>query len=263
MPEWTEDDSATFREIAEVAVPRRREMMATILSLVPFAAGDPLPHRRARVGRRLAGRGAADDISPRDADSRSTARRRCATRRRRRAWRRSAIARAWRAFDLAALDWWDRMFGADLVVSSLCLHHLNDAKKQYLYKAVAERLSARGALLIADLVEPLHPASRRLAADEWDAQRAGAGRRARRARAVRAFRRRQVEPLSVSRPGGSPLGAVPSSRLAEARGVRGGGVLLDVRGTRRLRRLQVGWAPASGCNVSTATSGGQLIRTGT
>ena len=46
------------------------------------------------------------------------------------------------AFDLAALDWWDRMFGADLVVSSLCLHHLNDAKKQYLYKAVAERLSA-------------------------------------------------------------------------------------------------------------------------
>src|SRR5216684_6814607 len=73
------------------------------------------------------------------------------------------------AFDLASLDWWDRMFGADLVVSSLCLHHLNDAKKQYLYKAAADRLSTRGALLIADLVDPQHRALRRLAADRWNA----------------------------------------------------------------------------------------------
>jgi trans-aconitate methyltransferase len=73
------------------------------------------------------------------------------------------------AFDVTALDWWDRMFGADVVVSSLCLHHLNDAKKQYLYKAAAERLSSRGALLIGDLIEPQHPVSRRLAADQWDA----------------------------------------------------------------------------------------------
>src|SRR5262245_13482877 len=81
-----------------------------------------------------------------------------------------------RAFDAATLDWWDVMFGADLVVSSLCLHHLNDAKKQYVYKAAADRLSPRGALLIADLIEPMHPAARRLAADEWDSSaRAQAG----------------------------------------------------------------------------------------
>jgi tRNA (cmo5U34)-methyltransferase len=61
------------------------------------------------------------------------------------------------------------MFGADLVVSSLCLHHLNDAKKQYLYKAAAERLAPGGALLIADLVDPQHRAARALAADRWDA----------------------------------------------------------------------------------------------
>jgi trans-aconitate methyltransferase len=73
------------------------------------------------------------------------------------------------AFDVAALDWWDRMFGVDLIVSSLCLHHLNDARKQYLYKAAAERLLPRGAFLIADLVDPQHPAARRLAADQWDA----------------------------------------------------------------------------------------------
>jgi tRNA (cmo5U34)-methyltransferase len=73
------------------------------------------------------------------------------------------------AFELDTLDWWDLMRASDLVVSSLCLHHLNDAKKQYLYKAIAERLTARGALLIADLVEPAHPAARLVAADSWDA----------------------------------------------------------------------------------------------
>jgi tRNA (cmo5U34)-methyltransferase len=74
-----------------------------------------------------------------------------------------------RAFDVASLDWWDQMFGADLVVSSLCLHHLNDAKKQYLYKAIADRTSTRGVLLIADLIEPMHASARQVAADEWDA----------------------------------------------------------------------------------------------
>jgi tRNA (cmo5U34)-methyltransferase len=58
------------------------------------------------------------------------------------------------AFDLSALDWWDRMFGADVVVSSLRVSALNDAKKQYLYKAVADRLSPRGVLLVADRFEP-------------------------------------------------------------------------------------------------------------
>src|SRR6185295_3334499 len=71
-------------------------------------------------------------------------------------------------FDLQTLDWWDLMFGADLVVSSLCLHHLNDAKKRYVYKATADRLSGRGAFLIADLVDPTDPAARRVAAEAWD-----------------------------------------------------------------------------------------------
>src|SRR5260221_4924578 len=36
MADWTEQDSATYRDIAGVAVPRRDEMMATLLSLAPF-----------------------------------------------------------------------------------------------------------------------------------------------------------------------------------------------------------------------------------
>jgi tRNA (cmo5U34)-methyltransferase len=66
----------------------------------------------------------------------------------------------------------------DLVVSSLALHHLNDAKKQYFYKAAADRLSPRGALLIADLVDPQQPATR-----------AAAGTRLRSSRPRRSVRR--------------------------------------------------------------------------
>ena len=62
-----------------------------------------------------------------------------------------------RAFDPAALDWWDVMRGADLVVSCLALNTLNDAKTQYLYKAAAERMSKRSGLLIADAIQTAQP----------------------------------------------------------------------------------------------------------
>ena len=55
---------------------------------------------------------------------------------------------------LKTLDWWDVMFGADVVLAWMCVHRLNDAKKQYLYKAVADRLSPRGLFVIADRLEP-------------------------------------------------------------------------------------------------------------
>lgn len=61
------------------------------------------------------------------------------------------------AFDVTGLDWWDRMFGADVVMSAFGLNGLNDAKKRYLYKAAADRLSPRGGLLIADDVVVQHP----------------------------------------------------------------------------------------------------------
>jgi hypothetical protein len=61
------------------------------------------------------------------------------------------------AFDVTALEWWDRMSGADLVVSAFGLNRLTDAKKQYLYKAAADRVSVRGALLVADRVAAQHP----------------------------------------------------------------------------------------------------------
>jgi len=167
MTEWSENDSSVYREIADIAVPRRDEMSRTLVAAVPFAADEPI-----RIVELGSGEGhlsaALFEAFPQSTitalDGSESMRAQTAARLAKFGDR----ARV-RAFELASLDWWDVMFGADVVVSSLCLHHLNDAKKQYLYKAAADRMSARGALLIADLIEPMHASARKVAADEWDA----------------------------------------------------------------------------------------------
>jgi tRNA (cmo5U34)-methyltransferase len=167
MTGWTEEDSRAFLDIAAVAVPRRLEMLATTISLVPF-----LPAEAPRIVELGAGDGrlasALLDCFPEAtlvALDGSESMRKEAGGRLARFGDRARVA----PFDLETLDWWEVIFGADVVVSSLALHHLNDAKKQYVYKAVADRISERGALLIADMVEPSHEAGRALAADAWDA----------------------------------------------------------------------------------------------
>ncbi len=165
---WTEQDSQLYRDIADVAVPGRQELMATLVAAVPFAAEEPVKilelgsgdGRLAEALLTVFPRATLTALDGSESMRRETAARLAPF------GDRARVA----AFEVAALDWWDRMFGVDLIVSSLCLHHLNDAKKQYLYKAAAERLSVRGVLLIADLIDPQHPALRRLAADQWDAQ---------------------------------------------------------------------------------------------
>jgi trans-aconitate methyltransferase len=163
---WTEADSSLYREIADIAVPRRDDMIRALIATVPFSADDAI---------RIVELGSGDgELAVRLLDTfpqatitaldGSESMRKITEFRLEPFGRRARV----RAFDLASLDWWDQMFGADLVVSSLCVHHLNDAKKQYLYKAVADRISPRGALL-PDLIDPMHASARRVAADEWDA----------------------------------------------------------------------------------------------
>jgi tRNA (cmo5U34)-methyltransferase len=164
---WTDADSSTYRQIADIAVPRRDEMTRALVGAVPFAGDDAiriieLGSGEGELAARLLGAFPRATITALD----GSASMRTVTEFRLEPFGDRARVRA---FDVASLDWWDQMFGADLVVSSLCLHHLNDAKKQYLYKAVADRTSAHGALLFADLVEPMHASARRVAADEWDA----------------------------------------------------------------------------------------------
>jgi tRNA (cmo5U34)-methyltransferase len=167
MTAWTEKDSSTYRAIAQVAVPQRQDMMAALVAAVPFGPEEPVKILELGSGEGLLAEALLNHFphATLTALDGSESMRQEATARLRDYGDRARVA----AFDVAALDWWDRMFGVDVVVSSLCLHHLNDARKRYLYKAAADRLSPRGALLMADLVDPQAPALRRLAADGWDA----------------------------------------------------------------------------------------------
>lgn len=164
---WSEANSETYTAIADVAVPRRGEMLATLLAAVPFSPDDAFGVIELGCGDgRLAE--ALLDAFPSATLVALDGSEHMRTLTTKRLWRFGERASV-RAFALDTLDWWDLMFGADLVVSSLCVHHLNDAKKQYLYKAIAGRLSARGALLVADVVEPMHSQARNAAAEAWEA----------------------------------------------------------------------------------------------
>jgi trans-aconitate methyltransferase len=167
VSEWTEDDSATYAAIADVAVPRRREMMGALIAAIPFARDEPFRIVELGSGAGLLAETLLDTFPAATilALDGSEVMRRAATARTARFGARAKV----RTFELDTLGWWDLMLGSDLVVSSLCLHHLNDAKTQYLYKAVASRVSPRGALIVADLIDPMHSVARDLAADAWDA----------------------------------------------------------------------------------------------
>jgi tRNA (cmo5U34)-methyltransferase len=166
MSAWTEQDTTLFTEIADVAVPRRQEMLATLVAAVPFGRDEPIRIVELGSGDGRLAEALLDTFSAATfvALDGSESMRAAAGVRTARFGGRASV----RPFALDTLDWWDVMFGADLIVSSLALHHLNDAKKQYLYKAAAERLSERGVLLVADVVDLGHPAAQYLAAEAWD-----------------------------------------------------------------------------------------------
>ncbi len=166
MSGWTEEDSAAYRAVARIAVPRRSEMLRTLVDTVPFGRDEAI--RIVEIG---SGEGLLADAlltafpaaTLVGLDGSSSMRAEMLER-----TAKFGVRAKVRDFSLEALDWWDVMFGADLIVSSLCLHHLNDTKKQYLYKAAADRMSERGAFLVADIVDPPGDRSRLAAADLWD-----------------------------------------------------------------------------------------------
>ncbi|HYF63170.1 MAG TPA: class I SAM-dependent methyltransferase [Herpetosiphonaceae bacterium] len=72
-------------------------------------------------------------------------------------------------FDLADDSWRDPGMALHAVVSSLAVHHLDDAGKARLFRDVYAMLAPEGVLVIADVVRPATPAAWSAAADAWDA----------------------------------------------------------------------------------------------
>lgn len=163
---WTEDDSRVYRSLAAVAVPRRDEQIATLLTLAPFGRDAEATIVELGCGEGLLARSLLTAF-PRarylGLDGSASMRETTAARVR----EFGARARVG-GFELFADAWLTEVDGADLVVSSLCLHHLDDAGKRDAFRAIRPRLSKRGALIIADLVEPARPEPLELYAETWN-----------------------------------------------------------------------------------------------
>ena len=75
-----------------------------------------------------------------------------------------------RDFDLGNADWLPALDGAGVVLSSLVIHHLDDAEKQTLFGQVRKRISVGGAFLIADIVHPGRPEVNSMFARSYEAE---------------------------------------------------------------------------------------------
>jgi tRNA (cmo5U34)-methyltransferase len=160
--EQREDDWALYRRLAPAAVPMRAEQIATLLSLIPFGVDEAFDVLDVGCGEGHLSASLQScypnaRVVALDGSSEMLAR---------------AAARlddaVLRPFALESTEWWPVIDDKNVVVSSLCLHHLDDSGKRRLFSEIAARLSRRGALLIADLVEPQRPEARDLFEATWD-----------------------------------------------------------------------------------------------
>jgi tRNA (cmo5U34)-methyltransferase len=165
--QWSEQNSATFIDLAELFVPARTEQIATLLDLIParpdenftvvelasgegvlaqailerfphcyYIALDGSPSMRERMGQRLSAFQDRLDIRP---------------------------------FELAEHDWHKTLPETlRCVVSSLSVHHLSDAGKRQLFRDMFARLAPGGALLLADIIKPANQQIARLFARQYD-----------------------------------------------------------------------------------------------
>lgn len=163
---WSEEESALYRELAAGAVPARAEQIATLLALIPRRASDPFRVLELGSGQGMLGYAVLETF-PRarlHALDGSVSMREEASRRLAPFEDRCSIT----AFDLSSTEWHHALGGVDVVLSSLCLHHLDGEKKRLLFAEVHRRLASDGALLVADLVEPQRAEARELFASSWD-----------------------------------------------------------------------------------------------
>jgi len=163
---WDEEASQVYRDIAAVAVPRRAEQIAALLTLAPFGREEAPRLVELACGEGLLGEALLEAFpcaTYLGLDGSKSMREHTAGRLARFGSRATVDA-----FDLFASDWHAKTDGAGLIVSSLCVHHLSDSGKRGLFAALAPRLSPRGALLLADLVQPARAEPLELFAETWN-----------------------------------------------------------------------------------------------
>ena len=163
---WGEEDSAVYRALAEVAVPRREEQLATLLCLLPFGKDDAFRIVDLGCGEGVleyAALSAFPNATALALDGSESMREHA-----------MGLLKPFneradvRHFALESDEWRGELEGADCVVSSLVVHHLTDDGKQELFREAYSRLSDGGALMLIDCVQPMRTEGVNLFADTYD-----------------------------------------------------------------------------------------------
>lgn len=165
-PVWNEDDSDVYRRLAPVAVPSRVRQLATVATLLPFDSTDDFSIVEIGCGEGLLGHTLAEmfpNAGITELDG-SASMREATARRLAPYGDRIRV----NSMDLAADGWSVHLDGADAVVSSLVIHHLDGPGKKRLFEDIGRLTSERSALVVADLVEPTGPQALELFASSWD-----------------------------------------------------------------------------------------------
>lgn len=163
---WTSKESDIYRQLSAIAVPARADQIATLLSLLPFNKDDTFHTVELASGEGRLSHAILDafpNATVLALDFEDSMRTETASRLAQFSGRGTVDA-----FDLTQSDWYPLMEGADVVVSSLCIHHLTAQGKQALFGAVQNHISNRGAFLIADLVMPQRIQAREVFQATWD-----------------------------------------------------------------------------------------------
>ena len=151
--QWSEGDSTTFLDLAEIFVPGRDEQTNTLLQLIPARTDEDFTVVELASGEGVLAQAILERF-PRchyiALDGSAMMRELLAQKLAQFSSRIEILS-----FDLAAQTWRSALpVPLRCVLSSLCVHHLPDEGKRQLFNAMAALLEPGGALLLADVIEP-------------------------------------------------------------------------------------------------------------
>jgi tRNA (cmo5U34)-methyltransferase len=162
---WNEETSRVFVEYGQYTVPKRLAQMKIITALlaglgegariIDLCCGDGLLAEKLLESKKEA------IVYGLDGSAEMLQR---ATRRLRRFG--SRFVPQW--IELTNLEWRSLPEPVDALVSSMAIHHLDGPQKQTLFADIQKMLKENGLLVIADIIDPISEAGRRLASDLWD-----------------------------------------------------------------------------------------------
>lgn len=165
--QWNEENSTTFLDLGEIFVPQRAEQMEAIWQLIPAR-----PDETFTIVELAAGGGImAEVILQHFPACHYVALDGSATMREQMAQRLAAYQDRLTILPfLLEEQVWRNALPAPLrgVVSSLCVHHLDDEQKRMLFRDMFAHIEPGGALLLADVIRPATPRIASLFARQYD-----------------------------------------------------------------------------------------------